>query len=97
MTGLDATIAQALDGFPAGTELSFDSLRDAANAAQLTPRQLHGQILHALHAGYIEILRLEYRGRRYDASLPTEHQPGAHRRMLTYVRTDVDVPLAVAS
>lgn len=35
--------------------------------------------------------------RRYDASLPTEHQPGAHRRMLTYVRTDVDVPLAVAS
>lgn len=31
------------------------------------------------------------------ASLPTEHQPGAHRRMLTYVRTDVDVPLAVAS
>ncbi len=32
MTGLDATIARALDGFPAGTELSFDSLRDAATA-----------------------------------------------------------------
>ena len=97
MTGLDATIARALSGYDAGDVLSFDSLREAATAAQLTPRQLHGQILHALHAGYIEILRLEYRGRRYDASLPTEHQPGAHRRMLTYVRTDVDVPLAVAS
>ena len=97
MTGLDATIARALSGYDAGDVLSFDSLREAATAAQLTPRQLHGQILHALHAGYVEILRLEYRGRRYDASLPTEHQPGAHRRMLTYVRTTVPVVVAVAS
>ena len=67
MTGLDATIARALSGYNAGDVLSFDSLREAANAAQLTRQQTHGQILHALHAGYI------------------------------YVRTDVDVPLAVAS
>ena len=45
MTGLDATIARALAGYDAGDVLSFDSLREAANAAQLTPRQLHGQIL----------------------------------------------------
>ena len=54
MTGLDATIARALAGYNAGDVLSFDSLREAANAAQLTPRQLHGQILHAIHAGYIK-------------------------------------------
>ena len=57
MTGLDATIARALSGYDAGDVLSFDSLREAANAAQLTPRQLHGQILHDIHAGYVEPLR----------------------------------------
>ena len=97
MTGLDATIARALSGYDAGDVLSFDSLREAANAAQLSQQQTHGQIQHALHAGYIELLRLEYRGKRYDAASPTEHQPGVRRRILNYVRTDVDVPLAVAS
>jgi hypothetical protein len=96
VTGLDATIAQALDGFNAGDVLSFDSLREAANAAQLTQQQVHGQIVHALYAGYIEILRFEYRGKWYDASAPTEHQPGVHRRILTYVRTDVAVPRLAA-
>ena len=38
MSSLDLTIARALDGFPAGTELSFDSLRDAATAAQRVER-----------------------------------------------------------
>ena len=33
MTGLDATIARALSGYNAGDVLSFDSLREAANAA----------------------------------------------------------------
>ena len=37
MTGLDATIARALSGYDAGDVLSFDSLREAANAAQLGP------------------------------------------------------------
>ena len=45
MTGLDATIARALSGYNAGDVLSFDSLREAANAAQLGPKQLHGQIV----------------------------------------------------
>ena len=45
MTGLDATIARALAGYNAGDVLSFDSLREAANAAQLGPKQLHGQIV----------------------------------------------------
>lgn len=97
MTGLDATIAQALDGFPAGTELSFDSLRDAATAAQLTPRQLHGQILHAIHAGYIKPMRFVIDGIEYDACRPTEHLPGTHRLIRHYRRTDAPVVVGVAS
>ena len=97
MTGLDATIARALAGYNAGDVLSFDSLREAANAAQLGPKQLHGQIVRAITSGLIEPLRVVVDGVTYDCTRPTEHQPGAHRRMLTYVRTDVDVPLAVAS
>lgn len=52
------------------------------------------------HSEYVAFVRRAVRAlarRVGGASLPTEHQPGAHRRMLTYVRTDVDVPLAVAS
>jgi len=73
MTGLDATIARALSGYDAGDVLSFDSLREAANAAQLTPRQLHGQILHAIHAGYIKPMRFVIDGieyRRTSAPIP---------------------------
>ena len=40
---LDDTIVNALAGIPAGSVLSFDSLRPAAEAAQLGPKQLHGQ------------------------------------------------------
>lgn len=97
MTGLDATIARALDGFPAGTELSFDSLRDAATAAQLGPKQLHGQIQHAIHAGYIEPLRVVVDGVTYDCTRPTEHQAGVHRLIRHYRRTDVPVVVGVAS
>ena len=97
MTGLDATIARALSGYDAGDVLSFDSLREAATAAQLTPRQLHGQILHAIHAGYIEPLRIVRRGVLYDLTRPTEHAPGVHRLIRHYRRTSVAIPLAVAS
>ena len=97
MTGLDATIARALAGYNAGDVLSFDSLREAANAAQLTQQQVHGQIRRAIAAGYIEVLRATFGGVEYDLCRPTEHPDGLHRRILTYVRTDVDVPLAVAS
>ena len=97
MTGLDATIARALSGYDAGDVLSFDSLREAATAAQLTPRQLHGQILHAIHAGYIEILTFEIDGETYEACRPTEHPDGLHRRILHYRRTSVPVVVGVAS
>ena len=97
MTGLDATIARALAGYNAGDVLSFDSLREAANAAQLTPRQLHGQILHAIHAGYIEPLRVVVDGVTYDCTRPTEHQAGVHRLIRHYVRTSVPVVVGVAS
>ena len=92
MSSLDLTIARALSGFPAGTELSFDSLREAATAGQLTQRQLHGQIVHAIHAGYIEPLRIVRRGVLYDLTRPTEHAPGTHRLIRHYVRTTVPVP-----
>ena len=97
MTGLDATIARALAGYNAGDVLSFDSLREAATAAQLTPRQLHGQILHAIHAGYIEPLRAVVDGIEYDLTRPTEHGPGVHRLIRHYRRTDVPVVVGVAS
>ena len=97
MTGLDATIARALSGYDAGDVLSFDSLREAAKAAQLTPRQLHGQILHAIHAGYIEPLRAVVDGVTYDCTRPTEHQAGVHRLIRHYVRTSVPVVVGVAS
>ena len=97
MTGLDATIARALSGYNAGDVLSFDSLREAANAAQLTPRQLHGQILHAIHAGYIEPLRAIVDGIEYDLTRPTEHLPGTHRLIRHYRRTSVPVVVGVAS
>ena len=97
MTGMDATIARALSGYNAGDVLSFDSLREAANAAQLTPRQLHGQILHAIHAGYIEPLRVVVDGVTYDCTRPTEHQAGVHRLIRHYVRTSVPVVVGVAS
>ena len=97
MTGLDATIVQALDGFPAGTELSFDSLRDAATAAQLGPKQLHGQIVRAITSGLIEPLRVVVDGVTYDCTRPTEHQAGVHRLIRHYRRTDVPIPLGVAS
>ena len=97
MTGLDATIARALSGYNAGDVLSFDSLREAANAAQLTPRQLHGQILHAIHAGYIEPLRVVVDGVTYDCTRPTEHQAGVHRLIRHYVRTSVPIVVGVAS
>jgi len=97
MTGLDATIARALSGYDAGDVLSFDSLREAATAAQLGPKQLHGQILHAIHAGYIEPLRAVVDGIEYDLTRPTEHQAGVHRLIRHYVRTSTPVPLAVAS
>lgn len=97
MTGLDATIARALSGYNAGDVLSFDSLREAANAAQLTPRQLHGQILHAIHAGYVEPLRAVVDGIEYDLTRPTEHLPGTHRLIRHYRRTDAPVVVGVAS
>ena len=97
MTGLDATIARALSGYSAGDVLSFDSLREAATAAQLTPRQVHGQILHAIHAGYIEPLRVVVDGVTYDCTRPTEHQAGVHRLIRHYVRTSVPVVVGVAS
>ena len=97
MTGLDATIARALSGYNAGDVLSFDSLREAANAAQLTQQQVHGQILHALHAGYITPLRAVVDGIEYDLTRPTEHGPGVHRLIRHYRRTSVPIPLAVAS
>ncbi len=97
MTGLDATIARALSGYNAGDVLSFDSLREAATAAQLTPRQLHGQILHAIHAGYITPMRFVIDGIEYDACRPTEHQAGVHRLIRHYRRTDVPVVVGVAS
>ena len=97
MTGLDATIARALSGYNAGDVLSFDSLREAATAAQLTPRQLHGQILHAIHAGYIEPMRAHLDGVEYDLCRPTEHQAGVHRLIRHYRRTSVPVVVGVAS
>ena len=69
----------------------------AATAAQLTPRQLHGQILHAIHAGYIEPLRAVVDGIEYDACRPTEHLPGTHRLIRHYRRTDAPVVVGVAS
>lgn len=88
---LDDTIARALSGFPPGTVLSFDSLRDAADAAQLGPRQLHGQILHAISAKLIEPMRVEVDGVVYDLTRPTEHGPGLHRLIRHYRRTHVEV------
>lgn len=97
MTGLDATIARALAGFAPGAELSYDSLRDAAEAAQLTDRQTHGQLLRAIHAGYIEPLRCEHDGVVYERTRPTEHLPGTHRLIRHYRRTSVPVVVGVAS
>ena len=97
MTGLDATIARALAGFAPDAELSYDSLRDAAEAAQLTPRQVHGQIRHAIHAGYIKPMRFVIDGIEYDACRPTEHLPGTHRLIRHYRRTSVPVVVGVAS
>ena len=91
MTGLDAPIARALSGYNAGDVLSFDSPREAANAAQLGPRQLHGQILHAIHAGYIKPLRAVVDGVEYDLTRPTEHGPGVHRLIRHYRRTSTVV------
>ena len=97
MTGLDATIARALSGYAAGDVLSFDSLREAANAAQLGPKQLHGQIKQAITAGLIEPLRAHLDGVEYDLCRPTEHQPGVHRLIRHYRRTGVPVVVGVAS
>ena len=95
MTGLDATIARALSGYDAGDVLSFDSLREAANAAQLSQQQVHGQLKRAMNAGYIKPMQFVHRGLVYDLCRPTEHLPGTHRRILTYVRTDVPVSVVV--
>ena len=97
MTGLDATIARALAGYNAGDVLSFDSLREAANAAQLGPKQLHGQIVRAITSGLIEPLRAVVDGIEYDCTRPTEHGPGVHRLIRHYRRTDVPVVVGVAS
>jgi len=97
VTGLDATIARALSGYDAGDVLSFDSLREAATAAQLTPRQVHGQIRRAIHAGYIKPLRVVVDGVTYDCTRPTEHQAGVHRLIRHYLRTSVPVVVGVAS
>ena len=97
MTGLDATIARALSGYNAGDVLSFDSLREAANAAQLGPKQLHGQIVRAITSGLIEPLRFVIDGIEYDACRPTEHLPGTHRLIRHYRRTSVPVVVGVAS
>ena len=95
--GQDATIARALAGYNAGDVLSFDSLREAANAAQLGPKQLHGQIVRAITSGLIEPLRAVVDGIEYDLTRPTEHGPGVHRLIRHYRRTSVPIPLAVAS
>ena len=97
MTGLDATIARALSGYDAGDVLSFDSLREAANAAQLTQQQVHGQLKRAMNAGYIEPMRAHLDGVEYDLCRPTEHQAGVHRLIRHYRRTSVPIPLGVAS
>lgn len=89
---LDDTIARALSGYPAGAVLSFDSLRDAATAAQLGPRQLHGQIRAAIAGKLIEPLRVEIDGVSYDLTRPTEHLDGNHRLIRHYRRTHVEVP-----
>jgi hypothetical protein len=91
MTGLDATIARALSGYNAGDVLSFDSLREAANAAQLGPKQLHGQIVRAITSGLIEPLRVVVDGVTYDCTRPTEHQAGVHRLIRHYRRTSTVV------
>ena len=97
MTGLDATIARALSGYNAGDVLSFDSLREAATAAQLGPKQLHGQIVRDITSGLIEPLRFVIDGIEYDACRPTEHLPGTHRLIRHYRRTSVPVVVGVAS
>ena len=97
MTGLDATIARALSGYDAGDVLSFDSLREAATAAQLTQQQVHGQLKRAMNAGYIEPMQFVHRGLVYDLCRPTEHLPGTHRLIRHYRRTSVPVVVGVAS
>jgi hypothetical protein len=89
---LDDTIANALAGFPPGTVLSFDSLRDAARAAQLGQRQLHGQIVSAIAKGLIEPMRVEVDGVEYDLCRPTEHIEGNHRLIRHYRRTGKPLP-----
>ena len=86
---LDDTIANALAGIPTDAILSFDSLRPAAEAAQLGPKQLHGQIQSAIASGLIEPLRVVLDGIEYDCTRPTEHQAGVHRLIRHYRRTDV--------
>ena len=97
MTGMDATIARALAGYNAGDVLSFDSLREAATAAQLSQQQVHGQLKRAMNAGYIKPMQFVHRGLVYDLCRPTEHLPGTHRLIRHYRRTSVPIPLAVAS
>ena len=97
MTGLDATIARALSGYDAGDVLSFDSLREAATAAQLSQQQVHGQLKRAMNAGYIKPMQFVHRGLVYDLCRPTEHLPGTHRLIRHYRRTDVPVVVGVAS
>jgi hypothetical protein len=77
--------------------VEFDSLREAANAAQLGPKQLHGQIVRAITSGLIEPLRVVVDGVTYDCTRPTEHQAGVHRLIRHYVRTSVPVVVGVAS
>ena len=89
---LDDTIVNALAGIPAGSVLSFDSLRPAAEAAQLGPKQLHGQIQSAIAAGYIEPLRTVVDGIEYDLCRPTEHLAGVHRLIRHYRRTSRALP-----
>ena len=97
MTGLDATIARALSGYDAGDVLSFDSLREAATAAQLSQQQVHGQLKRAMNAGYIKPMQFVHRGLVYDLCRPTEHLPGTHRLIRHYRRTSVPVVVGVAS
>jgi hypothetical protein len=78
--------------------LSFDSLREAANAAQLGPKQLHGQIVRAITSGLIEPLRAVVDGVEYDLH-PTHRAPGlaSTGSSGTTVRTSVPVVVGVAS
>lgn len=66
---------------------TFDTIRDAMDAAQLQPAQTRAAVTQAIAGGWVEPVLLPLGSRDVHACIPSTHPPARGRRLGVYRRT----------